>query len=54
MEIKWTINEDNLIEMHLTGQLVFKEYREFQDKLEPTVKKAGEVRLLAILHDFTG
>ena len=54
MAIKWTINKDNLVEINLTGQLVFKEYREFQARLEPIVKKAGEVRLLAILHDFTG
>ncbi len=54
MEIKWTMSKDNLIEINLTGQLVFKTYLEFQAKLEPIAKKAGEVRLLAILHDFTG
>lgn len=54
MAIKWNINKDYLIEFNLTGQLVYKEYREFLAELEPIAKKAGEVRLLAILNDFTG
>lgn len=54
MAINWNINKDDLIEINLTGQLEYKKYRELLAELEPTVKKAGEVRLLTILKDFTG
>ncbi len=54
MAIKWIINKDNLIEINLTSQLVYKEYRELLAEIESIAKKAGEVRLLVILKDFAG
>ena len=54
MAIEWSVKEGNLIELVVSGQLIFEEYLNVQAKLESTVKEAGESRILVLLKDFTG
>ena len=54
MAIEWSVKEGNLVELVVSGQLVFEEYLNVQAKLESTVRETGECRILVLLKDFAG
>lgn len=54
MSIEWSVKPGNLIELVVSGQLVFEEYLQVQSKLESTVREAGKSGILVLLRDFAG
>ena len=54
MPIEWSIKDDNLIELIVTGQLVYTEFQDMQGQFESVIKDKGKCRVLVLLKDFGG
>ncbi len=48
------LDNDKLLEVHLTGKLVKKDYETFLPAVERSVKQHGKILMLVELHDFHG
>ena len=54
MAIEWSINQGNLIELVVSGKLVYEEYLDVQGKIGATARDAGKCPVLILLRDFAG
>ena len=54
MPIEWKVEDDNVVEYQVSGQLGIQEYREFQAALEALIHEVGNIKMLALLKDFQG
>ena len=54
MSIEWSIKQENLIELIVTGQLVFIEYQDVQAQMESIIREKGKCRVLVLLKNFAG
>jgi hypothetical protein len=48
------LNNGALVEVHLTGTLVKKDYEAFVPVVEQLVKQHGKIDMLVTMHDFRG
>ena len=48
------LNDGTLLEIHLTGTLVKKDYEAFAPVVERLVKQHGTIDMLVAMHDFHG
>jgi len=54
MPIEWSIKDDNLLEIIVTGQLVYTEFQDIQGHMATVIRDKGKCRLLVILKNFAG
>jgi len=48
------LDDGRLLEVHLTGKLVRKDYEAFSPAVKRLVKKHGKIRMLVEMHAFQG
>ena len=48
------LDNGKLLEVHLTGKLIKKDYETFLPAVERLVKQHGKIRMLVEMHDFHG
>jgi hypothetical protein len=54
MPVKWTLEENNLVNCLVSEKLGKTEYDHIQSEIETIIKKSGNIRLLVLLVNFTG
>ncbi len=54
MPIEYSIKDDNLIELVVTGQLVYTEFQAMQGQFETVIREKGKCRVLVLLKNFGG
>jgi hypothetical protein len=48
------LDDGKLLEVHLTGKMIKKDYETFLPAVERLVKQHGKIRMLVEMHDFHG
>lgn len=54
MSIEWKLENSNLLLFQVSGQLGIDEFREIRSEIEDIAQKVGQIKVLALLKNFTG
>lgn len=54
MAIKWELESNNLVVLHITGILGKDEHEEMLIEIESVIQKTGQISILALARDFEG